>query len=195
MNRILEDMLRHYVNPNQLDWDLHLPMVEFAINNAYQESVKTSPFMLNYGQHPHTPASISTAPSDARRKATAMSAASKRPLANCFTDEMQKILTQARQSLLCAQQRQKAFHDRRARAKSFKVGDRVLLSTKNIRLKNPGTAKLMPKFVGPFEVLETIGYCAYKLLLPERSSVCTRSLPWPGFRQITLAFSKHAHHI
>ncbi len=38
MNRVLEDMLRHYVSPTQQDWDVHLPMVEFAINNAYQEA-------------------------------------------------------------------------------------------------------------------------------------------------------------
>ncbi len=36
MNRVLEDMLRHHVSPNQSDWDTHLPLVGFAINNAYQ---------------------------------------------------------------------------------------------------------------------------------------------------------------
>ena len=30
MNRVLEDMLRHDVSPNQTDWDKHLPMVEFS---------------------------------------------------------------------------------------------------------------------------------------------------------------------
>ena len=83
MNRVLEDMLRHYFSPTQTDWDKHLPMIEFAINNAYQESVKTTPFMLNYGQHPHTPTSVSLeAPPGARRRATATAAATKRPLAN-----------------------------------------------------------------------------------------------------------------
>ncbi len=57
-NRVLEDMLRHSGSPNQSDWDKHLPLVEFAINNAYQASVKETPFFLNYGQHPHTPAII-----------------------------------------------------------------------------------------------------------------------------------------
>ena len=47
-----------YVSPTQQDWDVHLPLVEFAINNAYQESTQTTPFMLHYGLHPHTPASI-----------------------------------------------------------------------------------------------------------------------------------------
>ena len=34
MNRTLEDMLRHYVAPHQLDWDEHLAMAEFAVNNS-----------------------------------------------------------------------------------------------------------------------------------------------------------------
>ena len=36
VNRSLEDMLRHYVNPMLNDWDDHLDAVEFAVNNAWQ---------------------------------------------------------------------------------------------------------------------------------------------------------------
>ena len=31
-NRTLEDMLRHYINPSQNDWDQHLAAIEFAIS-------------------------------------------------------------------------------------------------------------------------------------------------------------------
>jgi len=57
MNRVLEDMLRHYVSPLQDDWDDHLATAEFAINNSYQESVKNTPFRLNNGRDPRTPLS------------------------------------------------------------------------------------------------------------------------------------------
>ena len=40
VNQILEDMLRHYVNPVQDDWDELLAMVEFAYNSSWQESVR-----------------------------------------------------------------------------------------------------------------------------------------------------------
>ena len=36
VNRILEDMLRHYVSPTQDDWDILFSLVEFACNNAWQ---------------------------------------------------------------------------------------------------------------------------------------------------------------
>ena len=52
MNRILEDYLRNYVNPQGDDWVKYLPSAEFAINNAYQESIRASPFFLNFGRNP-----------------------------------------------------------------------------------------------------------------------------------------------
>ena len=49
---------------------------------------------------------------------------------------------------------------------TFKVGDMVLLSTRNLKMKGiPG--KLQKRFVGPFQVIETIGQQAYRLSLPE----------------------------
>ncbi len=45
--------------------------------------------------------------------------------------------------------------------------DQVLLSTKHVHLKVPRgeVAKLMPKYIGPFKVLERLG-SAYRLALP-----------------------------
>ena len=38
VNRVLEDMLRHFVSPHQDDWDQYLSCSEFAIDNADQIS-------------------------------------------------------------------------------------------------------------------------------------------------------------
>jgi len=54
-SRTLEDMLRHYVGPSHHDWDNHLAAAEFAINNSYQESIKTTPFCLNIAEDSTTP--------------------------------------------------------------------------------------------------------------------------------------------
>ena len=54
-------MLRHtHVNPFLTDWDEHLDMADVAINDAWQESVQETPFMLTYGQHPLNVTSVQT---------------------------------------------------------------------------------------------------------------------------------------
>jgi len=55
MNRVLQEMLRNYVSPLHDDWDEYLDLAEFAYNNAYHESIKTTPFRLTYGFDPRSP--------------------------------------------------------------------------------------------------------------------------------------------
>ena len=66
-NRVIEDMLRHYINPTLDDWDLHLPCAEFAINNSHTPAISTTPFFLNYGRHPRTPLHLALAAGTTRR--------------------------------------------------------------------------------------------------------------------------------
>jgi len=48
----------------------------------------------------------------------------------------------------------------------FSVGDMVLLSSRNIAMKTPGSNKLLPKYVGPFKVTEVLSSVTYRLALP-----------------------------
>ena len=58
------------------------------------------------------------------------------------------------------------YYDKKHRDVGYKVGDLVLLSTRNLKLKGtPG--KLQKRFVGPFRVIEIIGEQAYRLSLPD----------------------------
>ena len=154
VNRVVEEMLRHYVNPQQNDWDAYLPVLEFAINNSYQESVGTTPFYLNYGQHPLMPqfAKLQTAV----------------PAALQFTVGMQAALQKAKLLLQGAQDRQKALANAGRRDVSYTPDDMVWLNTKHLSFKNPGARKLLPRYVGPFKVIERIGEVAYRLKLPAK---------------------------
>ena len=50
VNQILEEMLRMHVMHQPKKWEDFLPLVEFAYNNSYLESLKMSPFEVLYGR-------------------------------------------------------------------------------------------------------------------------------------------------
>ena len=152
-NKVLEDMLRHWVNATQDNWDDLLDCAEFAINNAYNKSTGSTPFRLNYGQDPLTPLSIE--------------AETKIPAVEDFVHEMKESLIKAKQSLLAAQSRMKAHYDAHRTAQIFNVGDEVMLNSINLKFKGHPTRKLLPKWIGPFKVLKRVGELAYQLELPE----------------------------
>lgn len=154
VNRVLEEYLRHYVNPSQDDWDHWLPMAEFAYNNSVHEAVKETPFFLNYGLHPRVPGAVRT------QLATVPAAAEE------FATRMRDIVAKAKERLELARQRAMRISNPSRREAIFKVGDRVLLSSRNIAMKTPGTNKLLPKYVGPFPVAEVLSPVTYRLDLP-----------------------------
>jgi hypothetical protein len=55
INGILEDTLRYFVGRYQDNWEEILPVVEFAMNNAWKTSIQNLPFIFNCGQNPDTP--------------------------------------------------------------------------------------------------------------------------------------------
>ena len=157
-NRVLEEMLRHYVAlPHQNDWHEYLPTCEFAINNAVHESTGFTPFYLTYGYHPLTPASIITSSSV--------------PAAQELHKQLCNDLNEAKKHLHAAQQRQKSYADSKRRFIEYQIGDMVLLSTQDIGLYCSGSPKLLPRFIGPFQILRRIGDLAYKLALPSNMRI------------------------
>src|SRR5258707_6873442 len=52
LNQVLEQYLRAYTNYQQDDWSSLLPLVEFAYNNAMNETTGVSTFFANKGYHP-----------------------------------------------------------------------------------------------------------------------------------------------
>ena len=153
VNRVLEDMLRMYVSSNQTDWDTKLSCAEFAINNADHESTGTTPFMLNYGHHPYLPVTLLP---EVRV-----------PSANGFVQRMQRLINEARMVHRVATNKQAQYANSKRRDLQFAQGDWVLLSSKDLRFKQ-GSPKLLPRWVGPFQLHKRVGKQAYELVLPAR---------------------------
>jgi transposase InsO family protein len=164
-NRTIEEMLRSYVSPFQDDWDQHLAAAEFAYNSGVHASTGYTPFFLNYGFTPDTPASL-LAPS-----ATSVPPASGAAFASHMTD----LVNSARTALIAAQQTMARYYNQHRRDHQFRVGDKVMLSASHFS-NLPAHAqtairKLGPVAYGPFPVTEVISPLAYRLKLHPRMKI------------------------
>jgi hypothetical protein len=165
MNRTLEEMLRHVINPTMDNWEQMLPRVQFAYNSAVQASTGMTPFMAAFGSEPRTPLTPVIPDRDV-----------KHPTVSNLIAEMKDITARVRTALTVAQSRQTSYANRFRREVEFQENDAVLLSTQNLSLKGPkdrkiSVRKLMPKFVGPFRVVRRVGPVAYELELPKNWKV------------------------
>ncbi|KAJ9542061.1 hypothetical protein OSB04_028567 [Centaurea solstitialis] len=143
--KTLEDMLRACVLEFGGSWDDHLPLIEFSYNN-YHTSIQCTPYEALYGRKCRSPLN--------------------------WLEETTDKIKMIQEKVKAARDRQKSYADNRRRPLEFQIGDRVLLKVSPWKgLFHFGKAgKLSPRFIGPFEILETIGPVAYRLELPQELS-------------------------
>ena len=110
-NRVLEDVLRHYVSKNQNDWDTHLTAAEIAVNSSIQASTYFIPYYLNYGYQPTFNIDSTTLP--IRNESAAQ-----------MLHTLQRDLEAARHNMLEARDRQTHYANRQRREFNFKEGRR-----------------------------------------------------------------------
>ena len=86
-----------------------------------------------------------------------------------FVTKMKEIQEEAKAALEKAQEEMKKYEDRkRGEADKYKVGDLIMLSTKDLKYQMTGrrTEKLTERFVGPYKVKEIVSANTVKLELP-----------------------------
>ena len=161
-NRTLIEALRTYVNANQTDWDALLPWMQIANNDAKCQSTGKTPFEMNNGRTRRTLL-------DAELEAAGVAAKDAYPGARELTEKIRKIHGEAVQRSEKAQAKQREDSKRGRRESDIKQGDKVWLSTENLR-EGQGDGqrvrKLEARFWGPFEVLNLVGPNAARLELP-----------------------------
>lgn len=134
-NRTITQMLRQIVLPNQQDWALKLPAIEFALNSACSKTTKYPPFILNYGRLP--PPLIWNTNSDY-------------PGVRVFVQRMKDAIMDAHDSIIASRVKNTSLANRKRMESPFVKGDLVYLSTENLSLPKGRARKLAPKFIGPF---------------------------------------------
>ncbi len=162
MNRTLEEMLRHYVNYQLDDWDSFLPCVEFAYNSSCNATLRMSPFEADVGFNPFGDI-IWNGYKVTVRNATAEE----------LTNRLNSIANQVRNAIRDAQRRQKLYYDKKRQEVNYDVGDMVLLDRTRINVDayaNIKKVKFLPRWCGPFKIVERIGKVAYRLELPPKSN-------------------------
>ena len=134
------------------NWARLLPFAEMSYNNSIQQSTKMSPFFINYGFHP----AINLIDS------TCSNPSSYSHFSALLT--LQPIL---QENLHDASKNTKHYADlRRGKNPTFNIGDKVLLSTKNLKFSLP-TRKFTARYTGPFEIIDIINPVAFRLKLPD----------------------------
>jgi hypothetical protein len=148
-------MLRMHVMHQPKKWEDYLPLVEFAYNNGYQESMKMSPFEFLYGRSCNTLVSWSNP-------------VNRNTIGTNMLKEMEQQVIQIKQNLKVAHNRHKSYENRKRTPREFKTGDHIYLRVRPRKnsLRMGACAKLAPQYCGPFEVLDRVGPVAYRIALP-----------------------------
>ncbi|MBW0513191.1 hypothetical protein O181_052906 [Austropuccinia psidii MF-1] len=141
-----------YVSYHQHDWNIWLPLAEFAYNNSYHSSTKRSLFFTVYGRDPQFDSVHITQDTPSGRLSTKISS----------------VQQDVKREIEVAINWFKRYaYKRRASPPVFNPGDMVWLSSKNIKSTRP-KKKLSERFLGPFPILKKVSTHAYHLNLPSQ---------------------------
>ncbi|KAK3528456.1 hypothetical protein QTP70_000132 [Hemibagrus guttatus] len=158
LNQEIGRFLRSYCSREQHRWSEFLPWAEYAQNSLTHSSTSLTPFQCVLGYQPPLfpwlgePSSV--------------------PAVEEWYRLSQEVWERAHVWLQRAVRRQRIQADRhRSPHPAYQVGQRVWLSTRNLRLKLP-CRKLSPKFIGPFEIIRQVNLVAYRLRLPASYCIC-----------------------
>ncbi len=154
-NCTIEQMLRQCIGPTQKDWVSKLPVIEFAINLACSETTGYSPFFLNSG---HIPRSMIW---DSATK-------TEFPSVHVFAQRLKLAVIAAHDNILQAHIKQTCDANRKCRPSPFVVDDLVYILTANILFPKGTAHKLIPKYMGPYQILKNFHDMLYRIELPSK---------------------------
>ncbi|CAM4552027.1 unnamed protein product, partial [Caretta caretta] len=156
-NRTLGAMIRKFVNEHSNDWDLVLQQLVFAYRAVPHPSLGFSPFELVYGREVKGPLQL------VKQQWEGFTPSPGTNILDFVTNLQNTLRTSlalARENLQDAQKEQKAWYDKHARERSFKVGDQVMV------LKALQAHKMEASWEGPFTVQERLGAVNYLIAFP-----------------------------
>ena len=123
-NQTLEQYLHLYCNYQQTNWLELLPVVEFAFNNATNESTGVSPFFANKGYHPNISISLEKDVASIWARELAV--------------DLQELHQELKNQLAIAQKWYSMSADHlHLDPPNFSIGSQVFIKSENIRTTRP----------------------------------------------------------
>jgi hypothetical protein len=150
-NQWLETAIRFITDQKQKNWAPYLPIAQFAHNNWPSDTTRKSPFFLLMGFNPHADWIHATSPI---------------PKVTLRLEQLKEARIQACDAMIKAQQSWVKHRD----TPKYKEGDLVWLEGKNLHINQP-TAKLAPRWHGPFKIIQVMSAVNYRLELPTQWSI------------------------
>ncbi len=161
INRTLKSMIAVFVDDNHKKWDQYLPEIRFAMNSAVQETTGMSPAELHLGRKLQ-------GPMDKLLKGESHDLS---PDASHYDTvyHLKQLQRRAKENSKKAHQRQLRNYNKNRRDMSFKERERIWMRNfPQSSAKDHFTAKLAPKWKGPYRVIHQMGPVNYKIALESR---------------------------
>jgi len=141
-NHLIGQLFRAAISPDQKDWVYKVPMMKFAINTSIS---KSTGFVLFELDGAYMPTMICQLPESNMAP----------PGMRTFTQQVLQNVAAAHEAIIASHVFQRHYaNSRRHQEPTIKQGDLVYLSTKNLSLPKGQVSKLVPKYVGPYKVLQ-----------------------------------------
>uniref|UniRef100_A0A8C1PIS4 Integrase catalytic domain-containing protein n=1 Tax=Cyprinus carpio TaxID=7962 RepID=A0A8C1PIS4_CYPCA len=155
-HQTLKSMLRAYCFELERDWEEGIPWLLFASREVVQESLGFSPADLVFGHTPRGPLTV--------LKESRLSDQKCKSLPEYVTDfrtRLHRVCELAKQNLEKAQGKMNVWYDKKARERSFRPGDKVLV------LLPVRGGSLQARYSGPYVVEKKLSDRDYVIHLPD----------------------------
>ena len=156
-HQTLKSMMKKYCIECEKQWDEGIHMLLFASRNAVSESLGFSPFELVFGHNVRGPLTVlSEHLVEDDRVVNLLT------YVMDFKERLSQAVKLAHENLESSQQNMKTWYDKKARSRSFNVGEKVL-----VLLPKQGQP-LAAAFMGPYTISKRIDDLNYIIDTPDR---------------------------
>ena len=161
-NQVLVDMIAAYVDHDQCNWDIHLPLLTSAYRSCQHETTGYSPNMLMLGRETHQPIAIvlggpvtENPPQDECQYVISL------------RERLETVHHLVRKHLGKSAERQRKDHDPRVSYRNYQIGDLVYTRDST---KTPGLSPKLKqaKWLGPCIIVRTLSDLLFEVRSRQR---------------------------